>query len=170
MTRAEMDPSLSLARDDEDPSASGGLDDDNPNDQEQNKPGQIGSEFKRILKTAFRIKGDAKHEVFEALQFAGIYTWELFIETEFALIRKLTKATKNNRVPVMHITKAKLKSLLGLYLQAVEHHADADAEDPFTYTNEIIKDYLKLENIKRIQNSIAEDDASASMISGLFCS
>ena len=67
--RAEMDPSLA---NDEDPSASGGLDDDNPN--EQNKPGQLGSEFKRILKTAFRIKGDAKHEVFEALQFAGIYT------------------------------------------------------------------------------------------------
>ena len=109
--KAVMDPPPP-ARDDEDPSASGGSDNDNPSKQN----GQLQSDFKRILKIAFRIKGDAKHEVFEALQFEGIYTWELFIETELKLIRKLTKATKNNRVPVTHTSKAKLKSLLGLYL------------------------------------------------------
>jgi len=148
-----------------------GKDKDNPSDidnddvQERNKSGQLESGFKRILKTAFRIKGDAKHEVFEALLFAEIYTWDLFIETELRLIRKLTTATKNNRVPIMHRTKARLKSLLGLYLHTVQHHTDADAEDPFSYTELMIKDYLKQENIKQIQNSIAKDDASASMIS-----
>ena len=56
-----------------------GKDKDNPrsesdDDAEPNKPGQLEVDFKRILKTAFRIKGDTKHEVFEALEFAGIYT------------------------------------------------------------------------------------------------
>ena len=59
-----------------------GTDKDNPrsdiDDEEEeiqdSKPGELDVDFKRILKTAFRIKGEAKHEVFEALQFAGIYT------------------------------------------------------------------------------------------------
>ena len=130
-----------------------GKDKDNPNDDDKdgNKPntGRLDGEFVRILRTAFQVKGDSSHEVFQALQSEGIYTWSLFIMIDTELIRNLTKPTKKNPVPVLFQTKAILKSLLMLYLTATIHYEDA--ETTATYTDNIILEYFKEERINQLQ-------------------
>ena len=127
------------------------FDDDDPpsDDEDKAKTGELDAEFVRILRTAFQVKDDASHEVFQALQSEGIYTWSLFIMIDTGIIRNLTKPTKRNAVPVLSQTKAILKSLLMLYLTATIHYEDS--ETTATYTDNIILEYFKEERISRLQ-------------------
>ena len=52
-------------------------DDDDPpsDDEDKTKNGRLDEEFVRILRTAFQVKEDASHEVFQALESDVIITW-----------------------------------------------------------------------------------------------